>query len=535
MRTSLVTRSSDSPCNQTNGRLRFRPLRLHCGIRYEPGRLFGVTKRMGQPMEVRLLHTITQVISVCLLLTHSICADEFRKTAFNQPAERDDASQTDASFNRSVTTAVRLAFRSGQLADTTPESERPLLSEDEQVELLPEGGRGGKAAEEGAAKDEEEEEEEEEEAAPELETLLDDQWHRLGCVAAEYCYTGEIFNNTRGGISTKGATRYRGNLDLGLRLDTEAAHWWDDGEIYVYMQQSQGETLTADFVGDGQFYSNIDTSPKPATLTQLGEYWYQHKFGEDLLTVRVGRQTPNDDFAFADTGLEFVNSSFWTLPNIPMPYWPFQTLGVTSIYRPHETWRLGGGVYDQGRDVGQWWVTTASRGMFFLGQADYMPFADCDDAPLTIFRGGAWFSSSDTEAVNATRTFDGNYGFYTTIDRSILREVGAPEQGLAAFFQFCWAPGDRNQVEQGVGAGLVYTGLLEGRDADTCGGGFSLIQFSPDVRAVTGQTSENAIEVFYKAQLCDWLAIKPDLQYIARPSGIYNDAMVVGIRFEMIL
>jgi porin len=428
------------------------------------------------------------------------------------------------------TPTFRLTSQLPVPADIGPVSGGPSRVEDEADELLP---SPGDAAE--ADKDDKDTEADEADEADELETLLGEQWHQIGSISAEYCYTGEVFSNTRGGISTKGATRYRGNLDLELLLDTEAAHWWEGGEVYVYLQQSHGMTLTADFVGDGQYYSNIDTSPKPQDLTQLGEYWYQHHFGEDVLSVRIGRQDPNSSFAYADLGCDFINSSFVTLPNIPMPYWPFQTLGISSLYQPHEKLRLGGGAYDQGRDVGQWWVTTTSRGMFFIAQADYLPFADCKDAPLTILRGGVWYSSSDTEAVDAGRVFAGNYGFYATVDRMLLPEAASADQGLGGFFQFSWAPSDRNDIDQNFGAGLVYTGLLPGRDCDTCGGGFSLVNFSSDLRDSTGQTSENAIEIFYKARLRDWLAIIPDLQYIARPNGIERDALVVGLRFEMIL
>jgi porin len=460
-----------------------------------------------------------QAVGVLLLSAFAIRADE-------SPAVRSAAA-----LPVQQTSIAEVATQPILPVDDGPVPGRPSRSDDEADELSPRRGDTVEVDRRDAGVEEDKEEDEEEDE--ELATLFGEQWHQLGSVSAEYFYTGEVFNNTRGGISTQGATRYRGNLDLVLRLDTEAADWWKGGEVYVYMQQSQGTTLTPEFVGDGQFYSNLDTSPKPQWLTQLGEYWYQHTLGEDVLTVKMGRQDPNNDFAFADLGADFINSSFVTLPNIPMPYWPFQTLGVSALYQPHEKLRLGGGVYDQGRDVGQWWVTTTSQGMFFIAQADYMPLADCEDAPLTILRGGAWFSSSDTVAVDASRVFPNNYGFYATIDRMLLPEAESTEQGLGAFFQFCWAPSDRNQVEQGIGAGLVYTGLLEGRDEDTCGGGFSLIEFSPDLRATTGQTSENAIEVFYKARLRDWLAIIPDLQYIARPYGLERDAMVVGLRFEI--
>jgi porin len=430
--------------------------------------------------------------------------------------------------------AICVACQLAAPLDESPVPARPSRPEDEESEFPPRPDVADDAAP-AEEPTEQDETDTEEDVAEELATLLGPSWHKCGSVTGEYFYTGEVFTNTRGGISTQGATRYRGNLDLVLMLDTEQAGWWDRGQFYVYMQQSHGETLTADFVGDAQFYSNIDTSPKPQDLTQLGEYWYQHTIGDDVLSVRVGRQDPNNDFAYADLGSDFINSSFVTLPNIPMPYWPFQTLGVSALYQPHARLRLGGGAYDQGRDVGQWWATTNSRGMFLIAQADFLPLADCDQPPLAVFRAGAWLSTSDTEAVDESRSFSENYGFYTTVDRLLLPEAESVDQGLGAFFQFCWAPSDRNQVDLGIGAGLVYTGLLAGRDGDTCGAGFTRIEFSPDLTELTGQESENAVEVFYKARLHDWLAIVPDLQYIAHPSGLYRDALVAGLRFEMSL
>jgi porin len=428
---------------------------------------------------------------------------------------------------------LRVALQRGESPETDAVPGRPLRPEDEQAELTPPSGegRGERAERDGDVPAAQRRDEGEEAEAPE--TLLGSEWHRVGSITAESLYTGEVFNNTRGGIRTADATRYRGNLDLYLRLDTEEAGWWEHGRFYIYAGQSHGETLSQEFVGDGQLYSNIDTSPEPPWLTQLGEYGYEHRFFDDTLLVRVGKLDSNDDFAFADLAADFLNSSFATLTNVALPHWPLQTLGLTSLYQPHERLRLGGGFYDQGPDVGQWWATNTSRGMCFLGQVDYMPFGDDASAPLTIVRGGAWYASGDTLAVDGSEEHPGNFGFYTTIDRMLLPEPNAPEQGLGAFFQYCWAPPDRNRVDNGFGAGLVYTGLLAGREIDTCGTGFSLIEFSNGVRQLTGQTYENALETFYKARFCDWLAITADLQYIANPDGDLPDAMVAGMRFEI--
>jgi porin len=298
------------------------------------------------------------------------------------------------------------------------------------------------------------------------------------------------------------------------------------------MQHSHGTTLTPQFVGDGQYYSNIDTGPRPQDLTQLGEYWYRHTIGDDDVIVTLGRQDPNAEFAFADLGGDFVNSSFTTLPNIPMPFWPFQSLGFSSLFQANAQLRLGGGIYDHGRNENQWWVVTTSQGMFFIGQADYQPLAEFEDARKTIMRVGGWYTSSDTEAVDGTAVYEGNFGCYSTVDRSLVPEPEDAAQGLAAFVQFSWAPADRNQVDRHLGAGLVYRGLLPNRNVDTLGVGYTQIAFSSDLRDLTGQTSESVAEVFYKARFLNRLAVQPDLQYIARPSGLLPDALVLGVRIE---
>jgi porin len=364
-------------------------------------------------------------------------------------------------------------------------------------------------------------------------TLLQSDWHQRGPLSAEYFYTGEVFSNTRGGISTQGATRYRGNFDLTLRWDTESADWWEGGELFVYGQHSDGTTLTPEFVGDGQYYSNIDTGTKPQDLTQLGEYWYKHTFSDDRLFGKIGRQDANADFAFADLGGDFINSSFVTLPNIPMPFWPFQTVGASLFCQYNDRWKIAGGVYDSGGDQNQWWTVTADRGMFLIGQIDYTPFAGNDEALATTLRLGTWQLTNDVYSNNEETVYANNYGFYGTLDRLIFRELDSEDQGLGVFLQFSWAPPDRNQVDLHFGGGLTYRGLLRGRDEDTCGIGSTLIDFADNLQGLTGQTYENAVEVFYKYRIRPFAALQPDIQYIAKPNGLERDALVAGLRFEL--
>jgi porin len=344
-----------------------------------------------------------------------------------------------------------------------------------------------------------------------------------------------VFNNTRGGISTQGATRYRGSLDLTLRWDTNAAEWWQGGEFFCYAQHSHGTTLTPEFVGDGQYYSNIDTGTRPQDLTQLGEYWYKLTFDDERYWLKIGRQDANADFAFADLGGDFVNSSFVTLPNIPMPFWPFQTVGASSFCQFNEQLRIAGGAYDSGGDHNQWWTLTADRGMFLIGQVDYQPFAGNDDALSTTVRLGVWQLTNDVFSNDQTTIFENNYGVYGTLDRMVFREAESDDEGLGFFLQFSWAPPDRNQVDRHFGGGITYRGLLPGRDDDTCGIGSTLIDFAENLNVLTGQTYENAVEAFYKYRLTPCSALQPDVQYIAKPYGLERDALVAGLRVELTL
>lgn len=408
-----------------------------------------------------------------------------------------------------------------------PSYDVPPLVKDEAMDEA-----SGDEEEDEEVEDEEESEEPEEEDEEAEETFLPPRLHQVGPVTVECRYGGEFFNKARGGLTNRSATRYRGCLDMMFTLDTEQSGWWPNGKFWAYGFSTHGRTLTEQFVGDSQWYSSNDTGSEP-DFTELGEYWYQHSFFDKKLSVTMGRQDPSWNFGFSDIAADFINSSFITMGNIPMPTWPYQTLGVSSLYQANERWKLSGGVYDQGNDRGIWTVTNTNRGMFTIGQLDFQPFSADAGELLTILRMGGWYTSSDPEAVDASSVFESNYGFYGTIDRMLWAERNDPTQGLGTFFMASWAPEDRNQVDWNYGAGFVYRGFFRNRDRDTMGIGLTSFKFSSILRNTTGATTEDALELFYKAQLRRGITVQPDLQYIARPSGLEQDALVAGMRMEI--
>ncbi len=132
--------------------------------------------------------------------------------------------------------------------------------------------------------------------------MLPDFLHEYNGIAAGYIYTGEFFFLAHGGMDRNRGTKYRGNLDLVLTADTEAMGLWEGGKFFLYGNSFHGRTLTANHVGDAEFYNNIDSRPRPADEFQVAEYWYEHSFANGDIIVKLGKQDAKADFAFVDLG-----------------------------------------------------------------------------------------------------------------------------------------------------------------------------------------------------------------------------------------
>ena len=143
--------------------------------------------------------------------------------------------------------------------------------------------------------------------------LLDSLLRPDGGISLEPVYYGELFSNTRGGISTSGATRYEALLDLPFTIDFEQMQSPLPGRFFLLAQNTHGQGLTEDFVGDTQVVSNIDSFNN---IMQVSEYWWEFGLFDDQLVVRLGKQDLNTEFLVIDLAEDFIQSSFGLSPNV---------------------------------------------------------------------------------------------------------------------------------------------------------------------------------------------------------------------------
>jgi porin len=346
-------------------------------------------------------------------------------------------------------------------------------------------------------------------------------------------YTGEPFWNLHGGIQTTGGAVYEGLLDLFLEFSTLAAGLWKGGSLFFLFQNKHGEEISTEYVGAFQLVTDMEA----LNFTQISELWYRQSFLDDRVWVKVGKQEANDDFAGVAYGLEFINPSGGFSPNIPLASYPDQDLGVVLGFAPMPLLSVNLGVYDGSPD-GNHGLKGAFAGLEGpMALVEPRLHYEVGGRPGDLGIGG-WFNGTDTEKIEkggqAPGTVSEAYGWYLTWDQQLWsRHPGdaGDEQGIWIFGQYGWAPPDRSAAEHYLGAGVQCAGLIPGRGEDVFGVGLFNVWFTKELDLPKG--TETAIEFFYKVQLFGFLYLKPDLQYIINPSGIYPDALALGVRFGL--
>lgn len=364
--------------------------------------------------------------------------------------------------------------------------------------------------------------------------------HRIGNgLTGEFIYTGDTFNNARGGLATRNATRYIGNLDVVFNFDTEAAGLWKGGQLFTYLQSINGATLSRNFTQDFQFYDVLDSTPRSNHYTQLVEMWYVQSLFDGKLSFKLGKQDSSVNFAHNDFAGDFINASFTLVPTVPLPTYPNPGYGIASFWKPNDAWLFSAGIYDAvfaGDSSALAHLGTG--GCVSLYQIDYLPQGRFFKRRPGIYRLGGFYHTGDWAQITTAPdplTYKYNYGMWATIDQMLWAEPNVEEQGLGLFAQFGWSPGNRNLVQENYCAGFVYKGLLPRRDFDVLGIGFTDVLFGKQTFERDGLKFENAIETFYRFRVTPNVILQPDAQFLINPGGNGRDAFVVGLRCEMVL
>jgi porin len=210
---------------------------------------------------------------------------------------------------------------------------------------------------------------------------------------------------------------------------------------------------------------------------------------------------------------------------------------VRAIVQPIEQIHVAAGIYNADPDVtkdgrhGVDFALDPDDGVLAIAEAGYRwnQAADAAGLPGSVTFGG-YFDSSDFDFLDESgRSREGNYGFYLLLDQMAYREGGrGSDQGLTPWAALTLAPDQQiNTIPFSAAGGLVYQGLISGRDDDLTALAVYYGRFSDKLQ---DQNAETVIEANYRLQLAPWLYLTPDFQYVIRPNGQsdIDDAAVFG-------
>jgi porin len=382
-------------------------------------------------------------------------------------------------------------------------------------------------------------------------------------------FTTDIGGNPVGG--RKKNTIYSGFLNIGVALDFEK----------IASLKGLALTVTNYFASGGDLSSSVGNFFGVQEIYAPGTYYFGEldlslSLLEDKFTLETGRLFAGDVFATSDLFQYYVNGGINNNlnsigANIFFPSFNIAAWAVRAGYQPNEDWHFIAGIYNADTGVesikkrGADLSFDMDKGYLAIGQLSYKHSQAPEDKGLpgsTTF--GAYYQSSKFQDFDvASRRWTGNYGLYLICEQMIFRgdwpeykgerhmragalyaekakkpyhrQTAAPAdhpKGLTAWAGGYLAPNEHiNTQSYQIAGGLVYQGMLPGRDLDATAFCVLLGKFSD---RLPGQDIETVLELNHRFQIGQWFYITPDIQYVIRPAGRndIDNALVLGLEIS---
>lgn len=332
--------------------------------------------------------------------------------------------------------------------------------------------------------------------------------------------TKDAINNMNGGI--KRGHAFLGLIDLGFNINTEQFNLWENGNFYLHIQNTYGQTPTENLVGDIQVFSNIENG----TYTYLYQFWYKHQ--KENFSFIAGKHDMNEEFFTSELAGEYINSSFGIMPtaslNVPVSIFPYTTLGFVGNYKINETFEAKGGIYNGipgeithsnfGTDLN----LKKQNGLFYVGELHLHDIFQ--NNPGTYKVGLFHHSGKFDNVLNTEKEKKGLSGFYFIADQMIFTTDKSNDRGLGTMLQAGYSPNKNSINDYYLAYGLNYSGIFQKNQNDMLG--IAIAHASMNNSSITQEESgyascETAFEMIYKLQIFNNLSIQPNIQYILHP------------------
>lgn len=287
----------------------------------------------------------------------------------------------------------------------------------------------------------------------------------------------------------------------------------DNYTIYADAAMFRGHNGTLD-TGAIQAYSNIDEDE----FSKIYEVWIEGNYQDSSVRFKLGQIDANSEFAYVDHGAEFIHSSMGVSPSIAfLPTYPTPTFAGALFWQPIENGTAAFAVFSD--------APNKFEESFYIGEWTQV-------IDKTMIKVGIWHQTGNIETLTADNIIDGTEGIYATAEGELSMQL-LSSQSAGWFSQLGYSDDKVAEIKFHFGAGIAFYDLFN-REGDVAGVGVTYVKTSQYIHDEL-QRSETAFELFYRYQLTDYFAFKPDIQYIVDPATDKNadNALVLTLRTEI--
>ncbi|HEX8542518.1 MAG TPA: carbohydrate porin [Pseudomonas sp.] len=385
-------------------------------------------------------------------------------------------------------------------------------------------------------------------------------------------YTSETGSNLHGGYNHDKAVRYSDQWALGAHLDLQKILGWHDAEFQLTVSNRNGDNISNDRVGDprtGTLSSSQEVWGR-GSVTRLTQMWYQQKFLDQALSIKLGRFNQGEDFGtfpcdfqnLALCGSQVGNWDGGIVYNWPISQWAMR---VKYQLTPEVFAQIG--VFEQNpsnleNDNGFKLSGSGTQGAVLPVELVWSPKV----AGLPgEYRAGYYYSTADSQDVyknsngqsaatdGAYRSASSKHGMWLNLRQQVTSVDGDASRGLSLFINGTMHDKKTNMVDNYVALGGFYKGPFDARPQDDIGLAVARIHVNPAYRKNADaqnraaavydysdpafmplQDTEYNAELYYGVHLTNWLTVRPNLQFIRHPGGVdkVDDALVAGLKIQ---
>lgn len=300
----------------------------------------------------------------------------------------------------------------------------------------------------------------------------------------------------------------------------------DKGEIFVCLEAGKGEGLDGEVATFAGVNGDAMGEDEEVKVTEVG---YSHLFADDKLALTFGIIDPSNaldanNFA-GDECSQFLNPVF--INNPAVEFTEDNAMGILLTAELCETFTLDAGIYENdgdGEDVvdnslifAQGTLTTNICGK----EGNYRLFV--------------WANQDNHQKLSdPSMSSEDNTGVGISFDQMVTDNAGL-------FLRYAMQDDEIATLESAWSLGANLNGAMWGCDSDEIGIAFGQNNPSDEYKKLGNPAAdESVMEIYYKWQINDNVALSPDLQVVWDPNGVdtedagTNDTIVIaGIRAQL--